>query len=126
MSGYPESAESTGLKVLVVDDDPEWRQFLHCCLDELGYTTIEAGNGADALECLARDPPAVMLLDIRMPGMSGEEVLRRLPENPPRIVLVTAASADEAGAALRSGPHYYLPKGATREELALLMESLAS
>jgi len=67
----------------------------------------------------------VMLLDMRMPGMSGEEVLRRLPaENAPRVVVLTAARADEAGGALRTGPHYYLPKGATREELALLLESL--
>ncbi len=125
MSSRLEPGENQGLKVLVVDDDAEWRQFLHCCLDELGYTTVEASNGTEALECLARDPPSVMLLDIRMPGMSGEDVLRQLPENPPRIVLVTAASAEEAGSALRTGPHYYLPKGATREELALLLESLA-
>ncbi len=126
MSTDSEPGENKGLKVLVVDDDAEWRHFLHGCLDELGYTTLEASNGEEALECLVRDPPSVMLLDIRMPGMSGEEVLRQLPENPPRIVLVTAASADEAGSALRTGPHYYLPKGATREELALLLESLAN
>ncbi len=121
----PDETEKKALKILVVDDDAEWREFLHACLDELGYTTMEASNGTEALDCLARDPPSVMLLDIRMPGMSGEDVLRRLPENPPRIVLVTAATADEAGSALRTGPHYYLPKGATREELALLLDSLA-
>jgi CheY-like chemotaxis protein len=117
--------DKKALKILVVDDDAEWREFLHACLDDLGYTTTEASNGTEALDCLARDPPSVMLLDIRMPGMSGEDVLRQLPENPPRIVLVTAATADEAGSALRTGPHYYLPKGATREELALLLDSLA-
>lgn len=125
MNADSRSAENKGLKVLIVDDDPEWREFLRCCLEEMGYTTVEAENGTQALDCLARDCPSVMLLDIRMPGMSGEDVLRRLPENPPRVVLVTAASLDEAGSALRSGPHYYLPKGATREELALLLESLA-
>jgi CheY-like chemotaxis protein len=112
-------------KVLVVDDDSEWRGFLRACLDDLGYTTLEASTGEEALDCLEHDSPSVMLLDIRMPGMSGEDVLRHLPEDPPRIVLVTAATADEAGSALRTGPHYYLPKGATREELALLLESLA-
>jgi CheY-like chemotaxis protein len=108
-------------KVLVVDDDVEWREFLRACLDDLGYTTLEASNGEEALERIARDAPSVMLLDIRMPGMSGEDVLRHLPEDPPRI----AATAEEAGSALRTGPHYYLPKGASREELALLLESLA-
>ncbi len=120
-----EAPERKNQKILVVDDDSEWREFLRSCLDDLGYTTVEASSGAEALECIARDPPAVMLLDMRMPGMSGEEVLRHLPENPPRIVVVTAATAEEAGSALRTGPHYFLPKGATREELALLLDSLA-
>jgi CheY-like chemotaxis protein len=124
-SSMASDLERKSQKVLVVDDDSEWRNFLRSCLDDLGYTTIEASSGPEALECLARESPAVMLLDMRMPGMSGEEVLRRLPENAPRIVVVTAATADEASSALRTGPHYYLPKGATREELALLLESLA-
>ncbi|HKD43807.1 MAG TPA: response regulator [Myxococcaceae bacterium] len=120
-----DAAERKSKRILVVDDDSDWRELLLDCLDELGYATLEASNGQDALECVARDAPSVMLLDMRMPGMSGEEVLRRLPaENAPRVVVLTAARADEAGGALRTGPHYYLPKGATREELALLLESL--
>jgi CheY-like chemotaxis protein len=120
-----DASERRRQKILVVDDDSEWRDFLCCCLDDLGYSTLEASNGHEALECIARESPSVMLLDMRMPGMSGEEVLERLPaKNAPRIVVVTARPADEVGNALRTGPHYYLPKGATREELALLLESL--
>ncbi len=110
-------------KVLVVDDDPLWRELIHSCLDDLGYDTIEAENGPEALESIARESPSIVLLDMRMPGMSGEEVLRRLPDDGPRVVCLTAAPAHEVRAALR-GPHYYLPKGASREELALLLQSL--
>ncbi len=117
---------ATGLtrKILVVDDDADWRQYLRYCLDDLGYHTIEASNGREALEALSRESCSVMLLDMRMPEMSGEEVLQRLPDDPPRVVCLTSAPADELGRALQSGPHYYLPKGASREQLALLLQSL--
>ncbi len=65
-----------------------------------------------------------MLLDMRMPEMSGEEVLQQLPDDPPRVVCLTSAPAHELGPALQSGPYYYLPKGASREQLALLLQSL--
>ena len=65
-----------------------------------------------------------MLLDMRMPEMSGEEVLQQLPDDPPRVVCLTSAPAHELGPALQSGPHYYLPKSASRDQLALLLESL--
>jgi CheY-like chemotaxis protein len=94
------------------------------CLDDLGYHTIEAANGREALEALSRESCSVMLLDMRMPEMSGEEVLQQLPDDPPRVVCLTSAPAHEVGPALQSGPHYYLPKGATREQLALLLQSL--
>jgi CheY-like chemotaxis protein len=112
-------------KILVVDDDADWRQFMRFCLDDLGYHTIEASNGKEALEALSKEPCSVMLLDMRMPEMSGEEVLRQLPEeDAPRVVCLTNAPAHEVSGALRSGPHYYLPKGASREQLALLLQSL--
>lgn len=112
--------------MLVVDDDADWREFLKLCLEDLGYEAIEAASGQEALESLARQRYGVMLLDLYMPGMNGFEVLERMPRNgtPPRVVLLTAAEAQEAGGALRSGPHYYLPKGASRDQLSLLLQSL--
>lgn len=110
-------------KILIVDDDSDWRKFVRICLDDLGYHTIEASGGREALESIARESPSVVLLDMRMPGMSGQEVLDQLPEDGPKVVCLTAAPAHEVRAALR-GPHYYLPKAATREELALMLQSL--
>lgn len=113
-------------KVLVVDDDADWREFLRLSLEDLGYEAIEAANGQEALDSLARQRYGVMLLDLNMPGMSGFEVLERMPRTgaTPRVVFLTSAGVQDVGNALRSGPHYYLPKGASRDQLSLLLQSL--
>jgi CheY-like chemotaxis protein len=116
---------SVRTKVLVVDDDADWRDFLLGCLWELGYDPFEAASGEEALRWLAHERPQIVLLDQKMPGLSGAQVVERLPKNPPRIVFVTSSPAQELGPALASGPHYYLPKGASREELSLILQSLA-
>ncbi|MCY1002497.1 response regulator [Myxococcus sp. MISCRS1] len=116
-------------RVLVVDDDADWREFLRLSLEELGYDTMEAADGQEALDSLRRGERfEVMLLDLNMPGMSGLEVvekLERLPRGPhPRVVFLTSAAAQDVGMALLAGPHYYLPKGASRDQLSLLLQSL--
>jgi two-component system, chemotaxis family, chemotaxis protein CheY len=112
-------------KVLVVDDDADWREFLKLCLEDLGYEAIEAADGQEALNSLERERYGVVLLDLNMPGMSGLEVVERMPRSTqPRIVFLTSAAAQDVGSALMSGPHYYLPKGASRDQLSLLLQSL--
>ena len=111
-------------RVLVVDDDADWREFLRLSLEDMGYETVEASDGETALHTLSQQRCGVMLLDLNMPGMSGTEVVERLPRDAPRIVFLTSAPAHEVGSALLSGPHYYLPKGASREELSLILQSL--
>ncbi|MCI0571382.1 MAG: response regulator [Myxococcaceae bacterium] len=111
-------------KVLVVDDDADWRGFLRTSLEELGYETHEASDGPGALELLKRERFGVVLLDLLMPGMSGEDVVARLPAGAPRVVFLTGAPVQDVGPALASGAHYYLPKGANREQLELMLHSL--
>ncbi len=111
-------------RILVVDDDSDWREFLRLSLEDMGYEATEAASGEDALESLEHDDYGVMLLDLHMPGMSGEEVARRMGREGPRVVFLTSARADEVGQSLRDRPHYYLPKGANREQLELLLHSL--
>ncbi|XXF80487.1 response regulator [Myxococcaceae bacterium GXIMD 01537] len=119
-------SEVSSRRVLVVDDDADWREFLKLCLEELGYEAIEAADGQEALASLSRgEGYGVVLLDLNMPGMSGLDVVRQLPRHAnPRIVFLTSAAAQDVGNALLSGPHYYLPKGASRDELSLLLQSL--
>lgn len=115
-------------KVLVVDDDPSWRQMLALELEELGYEPVLAADGAEALRLLEQVDCSVILLDLRMPGLDGHEVMARLPLPPegPRVVILTAAGIDEVQEALAARPHYYLPKAAGRDELALMLQSLAA
>jgi CheY-like chemotaxis protein len=113
-------------RVLVVDDDPDWREFLRLSLEELGYVADEAPDGASALSFLQRQRYGVVLLDLNMPGMRGEEVARSMPARAPKVVFMTAAPVDQVGRAMSQGAHYYLPKGASREQLQLILQSLAA
>jgi signal transduction histidine kinase/DNA-binding response OmpR family regulator len=65
-------------QVLVVDDDPKTRDLLRRTLRKAGWSVAEAANGCEALKSLERARPALILLDLLMPGMDGFEVLERL------------------------------------------------
>src|SRR3954464_2844423 len=97
-------------RVLVVDDDPDWREYLRWSLTALCYDVDEAANGPEALAAMEKATYGVVLLDHYMPGMNGEEVARKLTQPGPKVVLVTNASAGEVSGALSAGPLYYLPK----------------
>jgi signal transduction histidine kinase/DNA-binding response OmpR family regulator/PAS domain-containing protein len=68
-------------QVLVVDDDPKTRDMLRRTLQKAGWTVAEAANGCEAIEALERAKPALVLLDLMMPGMDGFEVLERLHDD---------------------------------------------
>jgi two-component system, chemotaxis family, chemotaxis protein CheY len=111
-------------RILIVDDDTDWREFLRIALEDLGYEGVEASNGEEALEWMKREQFPIVLLDIRMPGLSGKDVIARMPRPLPRIVLLTSAAADELGDALSERPCYYLPKDAGADALSLIVHSL--
>jgi CheY-like chemotaxis protein len=111
-------------RVLIVDDDPDWREFLRICLEDLGYDSAEASSGEEALERLEQEQFDILLLDLNMPGMNGLEVAERLGGHGPRVVLLTSASQHQVGRALATGPYYYLPKDTRPEALSLILESL--
>jgi two-component system chemotaxis response regulator CheY len=110
-------------RILVVDDDADWREYLKVALEDLGYVASEARDGKEALEELGHHDYSVVLLDLNMPGMRGEDVAEKI-SRPSQVVFLTSASAQDVGHALRQGPHYYLPKGASQQELSLLLQSL--
>ncbi len=95
--------------VLIVDDEPDVRLVARVILEAAGYEIEEAESGEAALDVLGRSPmPDVLLLDVRMPGIDGWEVLRRVRDSPGRlcelpVVIFTAdiASAELAPVALR-------------------------
>jgi len=119
MEASTESARH-GRTVLVVDDEPSQRQLFAESVRQLGFSVLEAGSGEEAVEIVARRSPDLVLLDVRLPGMSGLEALRRIREEMPDVsVLLITAYADvrDAVTALKSGACDYLTKPVDLEEL---------
>jgi CheY-like chemotaxis protein len=88
------SKTPSGPSILVVDDDPEIVSMLGTRLGARGYKVITASDGHRAIELAKRERPALVLLDVMMPGKSGWEVARALKQDPVtqaiKIVMVTA------------------------------------
>ncbi len=83
--------------VLIVDDDPATRELLVDLLGAEGIGCRTVSNGVEALQACEVAPPDLILLDIRMPGMDGVEVCRRLKANPAwaEIPVIALTAADE-------------------------------
>lgn len=82
-------------KVLVVDDEPQIRTVLRGYLEAEGYDVAEAADGTEALAALRADPPALVLLDVMLPGIDGLEVLRQMRGfSDAYVILVTARSEE--------------------------------
>lgn len=101
-------------QVLIVDDYPGARYLWSRILSDAGYEVIEASSGTDALRIAAQTRPALVLLDVNLPDISGIEVCEQLKRNPAtaqtRVVLITAASmADgDRGRGMASGADVFL------------------
>jgi PAS domain S-box-containing protein len=93
-----ESAERGPASILVIDDDPDVRDFIVTTLEEQGYRVRQASDGARGLKEAARAAPDLVILDFVMPGLSGSEVANRLlakrPDQP--ILFVSGYSETEA------------------------------
>jgi len=111
-------------RILVIDDEPALGENIQRMLRSTGVTvSVYVDPGKGLAECLV-NPPDLVLLDVRMPGMSGEEVFTRLHEAHPglAIVFLTAfGSVEGAVLAIRNGAFDYLQKPFNREELQLVV-----
>lgn len=67
-----------GIKVLVVDDDPDARSFSVAVLEEHGYTPVEATNGEEGMKMVKKEKPALLILDVLMPRESGVRLYREI------------------------------------------------
>src|SRR5260221_12076947 len=101
-------------KVAVVEDTPDNRLLLQAVLDGL-YDVVEYVNGVDALEGLAAAPPDLVLLDISLPGMDGNEILARIRADErlkklPVIALTAHAISRDGARHLAAGFNDYITK----------------
>lgn len=100
-------------KILVVDDEIWACDAIKLFMEEKGHDAITAFSGEEALEKVKNEKPDLILLDIRMPGMDGMEVLKRVREfnKDVGIIMVTAVKDEEIGKeALKSGADEYVTK----------------
>jgi two-component system, NtrC family, response regulator AtoC len=111
-------------RVLVVDDEPDVLDLLDEFLTGKGYEVSTAQGGSEALRKAKAERPHAILLDIRMPDMSGLEVLRRVraADREVGVIMITAVNEEETGReALKLGAFDYLVKPL---DLAYLERSL--
>jgi two-component system response regulator PilR (NtrC family) len=114
--------------VLVVEDNELERQITAETLREEGFAVEEAAVGKRAMELLQLSRFDVVLTDLMMPGMSGEELLVKVKERYPatQVVVLTAhGTIDSAVKAMKNGAFYYLPKPADREPLVMIVARAA-
>jgi DNA-binding NarL/FixJ family response regulator len=111
------------IKVLIADDERLVRTGLRMILESEPDITVvgEAANGREAIEAARREPPDVVLMDIRMPELDGLEAMRRIlagPGRAPRVIVLTTFDLDEyVYDALRGGASAFLLKDAPEDRL---------
>ena len=113
------SIETGRTRVLIVDDDVSVCRLLSDYLGPLGYDVESASDGVAGLERALSDSYAALILDVRLPGLNGIEVLRRLREKSSVPVIMWSAMGDEPDrvAGLEIGADDYLPKSSSPREL---------
>ena len=106
-------------KILVIDDEPSVQEVVQAYLEKDGYHVFVAGNGAEGLALAERVQPALIVLDLMLPDISGEEICSeiRSRSDVPILMLTAKASEEERVAGLVSGADDYLVKPFSPREL---------
>ncbi|MBN1853458.1 MAG: sigma-54-dependent Fis family transcriptional regulator [Pirellulales bacterium] len=106
--------------ILVVDDEAAQRQLLGDFIRSLGYAVLESNSAEEALEIIRREAPDLVLLDVRLPGMSGIEALpeiQKIAEDLPVLLITAHTDLHQAVAAVKGGADNYLAKPLDLDEL---------
>lgn len=109
-----------GARILVVDDEGAIRYSVSKTLQRIGFEVHEAASGEEALEMMTKNEYEVILTDIRMPGLTGVDLLKRIKEQSPDaiVILMTGyASLGTAVESLRLGAHDYLIKPSSSQDI---------
>ncbi len=120
--------EKDAIGVLVVDDEQDIRDGSERILGRAGYDVQKASRGEEALDVLSRTPPAIVLLDLKMPGMDGLEVLLKIRERDPSIhviVITGYATVETAIEAMKRGAYDFIPKPFEPDQLRIVVNRAA-
>ncbi|HLH45959.1 MAG TPA: response regulator [Acidimicrobiales bacterium] len=116
------AAVPSGTLVMVVDDDPMVRRLVRAVLEVDGVEVIEAADGHGALDIAGDVAPAVVVLDVMMPGLSGVEVCRLLDHGRMKVVILTARDDRQLDLACReAGADAFLTKPFSSDELLAVL-----
>src|SRR5437773_83763 len=119
-------AQTPATTILVVDDEDGIRQALDRFLTRLGYRVLQAASGAEALDRQAAEQPQLMLSDIRMPNMTGVELVPKALTVDSDLAIIMLTAIDEPRTAiecLRLGAYDYLIKPVDLDELEMSLQS---
>ena len=108
------------VKILVIDDEKATLAMFRLFLEAYGYLVLTAENGMEGLEIFTREKPAIVITDIKMPGIDGLTVLQRIKDIDPKagvIVITGHGDADLAQQALESNAVDFIPKPIEKEAL---------
>ena len=114
--------------VLVVEDERKLRDFIRSYLENAGFVVLSTGSGAEAISVAAAATPDLVVLDLGLPDVPGETVIRELrapPSAAPRILLLTAKSSEEERVrGLELGADDYVTKPFSPRELVLRVQAI--
>lgn len=114
-------------RVLVVDDTKNIKNLLTTCLTVNGYNVLTANNGLEAIEILKNNPVDLVFLDIKMPEVSGTEVLKRIRAmgiDTPVIIMTAFATVKNAVECTRLGAVMYLQKPFTSDKVKAILKEV--
>ena len=122
-------AEATPPLVLVVDDSPDARALYGEYLEYLGFRVETAEDGAQAIQSAQREWPAIIIMDLAMPGVDGWQAIKRLKSDPltadiPIVALSTFAFGEEPKRAREAGADLVLSKPCLPSQLARVIRAM--
>jgi len=112
--------------ILVIDDERSMREFLSIMLEREGYSVVTKDNGNDALDFIRNDDYDLIITDIKMPKMSGIDILREsitLYPNTPVIMITAFASTEVAVEAMKLGAYDYITKPFNVDEIKIIIKN---
>jgi CheY-like chemotaxis protein len=122
-----------GVKILIVDDEPDARHLLTTLLERMGASVVKAASADEALRQLERERPDLLISDIEMPGCDGYDLIRRVRALPPgrggaipAAALTAYARSEDRLRALVAGFNVHIAKPVQPAELAAVAMGLAA